>query len=202
MTRCWRSLERALALAALAAVLAGCVVRTGTVVLLPQKDGREAAVTVRQGEDVALLDQPFAAADLTLFGPRAYAASADEVNARFGPVLAAQPLRPEAFTLYFAEQTDALTEDSRRTFDDVFARIASRPVPDIVVIGHTDTVGSDAYNDELARKRAEAVRGLMIARGIAPASVVAVGRGKRELAVPTREGVAEPRNRRVEILVR
>jgi outer membrane protein OmpA-like peptidoglycan-associated protein len=43
---------------------------------------------------------------------------------------------------------------------------------------------------------------VLIARGVAPGNVVAVGRGKREPAVPTADGVAEPRNRRVEILVR
>jgi outer membrane protein OmpA-like peptidoglycan-associated protein len=42
----------------------------------------------------------------------------------------------------------------------------------------------------------------LIARGIASESIVAIGRGKRELLVPTADGVAEPRNRRVEILVR
>ena len=68
--------------------------------------------------------------------------------------------------------------------------------------GHTDTVGTDQYNDALSLRRAERVRALLIGRGIAPDSVGAIGRGKRELRVPTPDGVAEPRNRRVEITVR
>jgi outer membrane protein OmpA-like peptidoglycan-associated protein len=75
-------------------------------------------------------------------------------------------------------------------------------VPDVLVVGHTDKVGSDAANDLLSRQRAEVVRKALIARGIAPENVVAVGRGKREPVVPTADGVAEARNRRVEILVR
>ena len=67
---------------------------------------------------------------------------------------------------------------------------------------HTDSVGSDQYNDALAQKRAEAVRAMLAARGIAPQDIVAIGRGKRDLLVPTPDGVAEPRNRRVEIVVR
>jgi outer membrane protein OmpA-like peptidoglycan-associated protein len=157
---------------------------------------------VRQGERSLVLDRPYAAAELTSSGPRAVTSSPEDVQARFGPALAAQPLRPSSFTLYFVEQTDAFTEPSQRMIDSVLAEVARYPVPDVVVVGHTDLVGSDAFNDELARKRAETVRAMLIARGVAPASVVAVGRGKREPAVPTADGVAEPRNRRVEIVVR
>jgi outer membrane protein OmpA-like peptidoglycan-associated protein len=84
----------------------------------------------------------------------------------------------------------------------VMAEIAKHPVPDIVVVGHTDSVGSHAVNDALALRRAETVRGMLVAQGIAPASIVAVGRGKRELLVATPDNVAESRNRRVEIIVR
>jgi len=86
--------------------------------------------------------------------------------------------------------------------DGVFAEIAKRPVPDVLVIGHTDKVGTDAFNDTLSRQRAEVVRAALLARGIAPQNIVVIGRGKREPIVPTAEGVAEARNRRVEILVR
>lgn len=124
------------------------------------------------------------------------------MQARYGAALAAQPMRPTSFTLYFVENTDTLTEASQRTLDGVIAEIARYPVPDIVVVGHTDLVGTDVVNDALARKRADTVRTMLIGRGVAPSNVVAVGRGKREPAVPTADGVAESRNRRVEILVR
>ncbi|MEO9161662.1 MAG: OmpA family protein, partial [Casimicrobiaceae bacterium] len=119
-----------------------------------------------------------------------------------GAALAAQPSRATHFTLYFIEGADELTEDSRKTLAAMFADLAKRTVPDIVVVGHTDAVGSDQYNDALARKRAESVRSALIARGIPGEDVVATGRGKRELLVQTPEGIAEPRNRRVEIIVR
>ena len=72
----------------------------------------------------------------------------------------------------------------------------------MVVVGHTDAVGSSTFNDELARKRADAVKAMLIRRGVPADDIVAVGRGKRELLVPTPDGIAEPRNRRVEIVVR
>ena len=195
-------LQRAAAAALLAAFLGACATQTGTVVLLPEKDGKDAAVTVRQGDKEVVLDQPYAAARQTTAGPRAYASSAQEVEAQFGPALAAQPSRPTSFTLYFIENSDQFTEESKQILTGVLAEIARHKVPDIVVIGHTDSVGSVAANDALALRRAEIVRTMLIAQGLAPASIVAIGRGKRELLVPTADGVAEPRNRRVEIVVR
>ncbi|HEY2558786.1 MAG TPA: OmpA family protein [Caldimonas sp.] len=128
--------------------------------------------------------------------------AAEEVHARYGNALAAQPLPPAQFTLYFIENKDELTDESKRIVDGVFAEIARRPVADVMIIGHTDSVGSDAANDALSRQRAEVVRSAFVARGLAADKAVAVGRGKRELAVATGDGVSEPRNRRVEILAR
>ena len=193
----------AAALLALAAVLSsGCATQQGSVVLLPNRDGRETAVVVDQAGQKVVLSNPYAAAQLTSAGPRAYASSAQEVQARFAAALAAQPLPPAEFTLYFVEGKDEFTEESARLIDGIFAEIAARPVPDVVVIGHTDKLGNDALNDPLSRQRADVVRNALVARGIAPDKIVAVGRGKREPIVPTAEGVSEPRNRRVEIQVR
>ena len=186
----------------LALGLAGCATRQGAVVLLPSKDGRDAAVIVTQGGKEVALTQPYAAANLTSGGPQAVQTSAQEVQARYGRALAAQPLAPAQFTLYFVEGRDEFTEESKQIIDGVFAEIAKRPVPDVLVIGHTDKVGSDAVNDPLSRQRAEVVRSALLARGIAVDKVVTIGRGKREPIVPTADGVAEPRNRRVEIQVR
>jgi len=195
-------LQRAAAAALVAAFLGACATQTGTVVLLPEKDGKDAAVTVRQGDKEVVLDKPYAAARQTTAGPRPYASSAQEVQASYGPLLDALPSRPKSFTLNFVEGGDQLTEASKQILADVVADIRSHKVPDIVVIGHTDSLGSNATNDALALRRAEAVRAMLIAQGLQPASIVAVGRGKRELLVPTADNVAEPRNRRVEILVR
>ena len=185
-----------------AALVAGCAAPKETIVLLPNPAGRETAVTVTQGERQVVLAQPYAGARLSRGGAEAFASNAQEVQVRYGAALAAQPLPPAQFTLFFIEGKDEFTDDSKRIVDSVFAEIAKRPVADVIVIGHTDTVGTDAANDLLSRQRADVVRATFAARGLAADKVVAIGRGKRELAVPTGDGVAEPRNRRVEILVR
>lgn len=201
MAPCSRFLER-LAGALLAIGLAACATKSGTVVLLPQADGSDAAITVAQDGKTVVLDRPYAAADLRSTGPRAYASNADDVRKGFGAALAAQPERPVTFTVFFLEDSDTLTQESTRALDTIVERIARDAAPDVVVIGHADLVGSDAFNDALALRRAAAVRAILGSRGIPLDNVAVSGRGKRDPAVPTRAGVAEPRNRRVEIIVR
>lgn len=70
----------------------------------------------------------------------------------------------------------------------------------ITLTGYTDTVGSDAYNLRLSKRRAMAVQAEMVKQGV-PASEIAVyGKGKHDLLVPTGDGVKEPQNRRVSIV--
>lgn len=185
-----------------ALLAAACAGPKETVVLLPTASGQDSAVTVTRGSQQVLLAEPYAGARLSRGGVEAYPSNAQDVRTRYGSALAAQPLAPARFTLFFVEGKDEFTDESKKIVDSVFAEIARRPVPDVIVIGHTDTVGSDAANDTLSRQRAEVVRAAFGARGLAADKVVTIGRGKRELAVPTADGVAEPRNRRVEILVR
>jgi outer membrane protein OmpA-like peptidoglycan-associated protein len=200
MTRLLRASGRWWLIAVLAMLSGAC--STGTVVLLPEKNGHDAAVLVKQGDQELLLDQPYAAARQTTLGPRAYRSSPEEVDGVFGAALAAQPMRPTRFTLYFIEGKDEFTDESKQVVEGVFAEIARRPVPDVQVIGHTDAVGTDQVNDALSRQRAETVRVALIAHGITPENITVIGRGKRDPVIPTADGVSEPRNRRVEIVVR
>jgi OOP family OmpA-OmpF porin len=193
---------RRVACALCALAMAACAAPRESVVLLPSPSGEVTAVSVTRGSEQVLLTQPYAAARIGRGGVDAYQTNAQEVQGRYGTALAAQPLPPTQFTLFFVDGKDELTDESKRIVDSVFAEIARRPVADVMVIGHTDTVGTDAVNDALSRQRAEVVRSAFVARGLAVDKVVTVGRGKRELAVPTADGVSEPRNRRVEILVR
>ena len=75
-------------------------------------------------------------------------------------------------------------------------------MPEILVIGHTDRVGKLEANDSLSVQRAESVKKLLLAAGIAAGSMEVSGRGEREPLVPTADEIAEERNRRVEINIR
>ena len=201
MTDWLKRIRNCIALIAACALLGACATG-GTVVLLPEKDGRSTAVTVTKGDDSVVLDQPYAAARTSPFGPRAYLATPQDVDTRFGPTITALPARATRFTLYFVEGSDEFTEESRKDVDRMLLDIAQRPVPDVLVVGHTDAVGSVAANDALGQQRADTVRLALIRLGIPADDVHAISRGKRALAVPTPDGTPEPRNRRVEIIVR
>ena len=202
MTDHRRGLAGAIGIALLAALAAGCAPRA-TVVLLPEKDGRQTAVTVTQGDKKVVLDEPYAAVKQGAFGTStAYKSDAKEVEALAGPALAAQPARPASFTLYFVEGKDEFTDESKQVVETVFAEIAKRPLPDIVVVGHTDLTGTDQINDALGQRRADFVKRELVARGVPADNVEAISRGMRDPVVPTARGVAEARNRRVEIVVR
>jgi outer membrane protein OmpA-like peptidoglycan-associated protein len=129
-------------------------------------------------------------------------ATEQEVREVFGSALAAQPLRPVSFTLYFVLGKDELTPETRPTLETILAEIARRPAAEIVVIGHTDRVGGVQYNDALSLQRAEKVRGELVRLGIPFDRIQVAGRGSREPLIPTEDQVPEPRNRRVEITVR
>jgi outer membrane protein OmpA-like peptidoglycan-associated protein len=192
--------RRAIPIVVLAgALLAGCA--SDEVVVLPE-DGTMGGVVVEQGGEKTVLDKPYAEASNGFLSTSHGTSSAAEVQASFGDALAAQPIPPKRYTLYFVEGSDELVPDSKEAFEDIFKEIAARKAAEIFVTGHTDTVGSPKDNDRLSRERAVSVEKLFIARGISADALVAAGRGERELLVPTPSNTPEPKNRRVVITVR
>ena len=125
-----------------------------------------------------------------------------EVRRIFGAALAALPPAPSRFTLFFRFESDEPTVESRALIPDVVKAVKGRPVPEVAVIGHTDTTGTTASNLELGLRRANMVRSLLIAAGLDASFIELASHGESELLVPTADEVLEPRNRRVEISVR
>lgn len=173
------------------------------VVLLPGPDGHTGAVVIERGGKRTVLDKPYASN--LVVGKREVEApqiSAEEVKQSFAVVMEALPPRPASYLLYFVTGTDELTEESRLHMQRVLEELRARQMTDMVLIGHTDTVGTLEANDGLSLQRAERMRADLIQQGFAAERIHAAGRGEREPLVPTGDGVEEPRNRRVEISVR
>ena len=171
-----------------------------TVVVLPGPDGKAGTVVVQRGETRQVLNQPYAT---SRSGEDQVARLSDaEVKQTFGTTLQALPARPTAFVLYFITGTDELTPESKGELQNVLAALKDRPQPDVLVIGHTDTVGDLVVNDRLSAQRAETVKGFLVQIGIPAERITTAGRGEREPLVRTADEVDEPRNRRVEINVR
>ena len=171
--------------------------------MLPGPDGKSGMVVVQREGTRQVLDAPYAASHVRTDGTlQGSPSSQQQVADSFGTTLAALPARPTVFLLYFLTGKDELTPESNSDLEKVLADMRARPVPDIVVTGHTDTVGSADSNDKLSMQRAERVKGFLTGIGIPQDRIQTAGRGERELLVVTQDNVDEPRNRRVEINVR
>ena len=187
----------------IALLLTACARTKELVVLLPEEQGKVGKVVVGEGERAVVLDAPYAAAKIDTRGRATPAVvTEEEVAQTFAHALAAQPPPSLSFTLQFEEGSTDVTPESHATLTALFAEVARRQAVEVQVTGHTDRVGSVASNDRLALERAQAVRDMLIQRGLQTSFIRAVGRGEREPLVPTPDEQAEPRNRRVEVIVR
>jgi OOP family OmpA-OmpF porin len=126
----------------------------------------------------------------------------DQVQQLFADAIGALPMPPRHFTLNFEFDSNELTVTSRALLVDVLAAVKAMPVPEVEVIGHTDTVGTKLNNVALGLRRAELIRRLLIDIGLGESLIKVTSHGEADLIIATADGVAEPRNRRVEITVR
>jgi outer membrane protein OmpA-like peptidoglycan-associated protein len=183
-------------------LLAGCPRQALFVVLPNAEGGGVGAITVEDGKTATTLDQPYATAEARAGSTAPTAENQENISVIFRRAIAARPILPHHFRLYFIVGSPELTPESRIAYRAVFDDTKQRPVYEIEVIGFTDTVGDLPYNQALSLRRAAAVRDTLVRDGLDRQAISIAGRGKRDPLVPTADQTAEPRNRRVEITVR
>ncbi|WP_293394838.1 OmpA family protein [Phenylobacterium sp. RIFCSPHIGHO2_01_FULL_69_31] len=115
-------------------------------------------------------------------------------------LMAWSPFAPRAYVMYFVEGSTDLTPESLPILEAL--RQAAQPDDEVQITGHTDTTGADEVNDKLSFERAVEIRAALVKQGLPFENAKVVGRGERELRVPTDDNVAEPANRRVEVILR
>jgi outer membrane protein OmpA-like peptidoglycan-associated protein len=128
--------------------------------------------------------------------------SEEEVQRVFGDTIAALPPAPVHFTLYFRFESDELTDESRALLPEILQTVKQRAIPEVLVIGHTDTMGTPQANLQLGMTRATAVFRILIQVGFDPATIEVRSHGESDPLVKTPDQTPEARNRRVEISVR
>ena len=170
-------------------------------VLLPEKDGTVGKIELQQGGSSRTLDK---AREATGFDPNraSIALSDSEIEGTFGKAIEYLPPDPASFVLYFVSDSTTLTADSRKLLPEVLAEVKRRPAPELVVVGHTDRVGSAKYNVGLGFRRAGIVREAVKKVGVEPKLIEITSLGEADPIVKTKDGVREPKNRRVEVIVR
>ncbi len=107
----------------------------------------------------------------------------------------------KGYTLYFDFDSARIRPAGTRTIDTVIGTLDGRAGPAVTLGGHADRAGTEAYNLDLSLRRARSVHDALVRRGIPPPRVTIQAFGEMRPKVPTQDGVREPGNRRVEILL-
>jgi len=125
-----------------------------------------------------------------------------EPETRPSPVIdASKPMVPEnaVYLLFFNWNSSEISSGAEKVLQAVAEEVAKNPPSKINLLGHTDTSGSNAYNDKLALKRANNVRDALIFKGVDPNILAVNSFGENQLLVSTADNTREPANRRVNI---
>lgn len=196
-------LLRAAALATLLAIPA-CA-PANLFVLLPDENGTVGAIEVSTRGGTQRIERAreatrVASADAAPGTPETL--SEQDVADTFAGALRIATREPRSFLLYFETGSDRLTPESQAQLPAILDAIGGYPAPEVAVIGHTDRVGTVGANAALGRRRAEAIRDLLVARGLQLRLIEVTSHGEGNPLVPTADEVDEPRNRRVEVSVR
>ena len=191
--------------ALLVMALAACAKPRTVVVLMADPDGTVGAMEVSNQAGSQVLDTAGQAVRVQSANtaPGAPATmDAREIQALFGPALEARPVFPEKFLIYFITGTTDLTPESAEQLPHIVTAIKRHHPPEVNIIGHTDRSGEETTNYHLALERAEMVRDHLIGQGLDPAMIQVDSHGEANPLIPTPDGVADSRNRRVEVFVR
>ena len=190
---------------AVVALIAGCSSKENFIVLSPANDGSVGALKVGTDKGSEVLSEGGKA---IYIGNRNSPPSApapisnEDTQLIFEDALRVHPLMPESFLLYFQFNSNELTDASKVLIGNILASIKKRQSRDISVIGHTDRTGSDIYNRQLSLERAQLVYDLLRAENIGTEDMTIIYHGEGNPLIPTADNIAEPRNRRVEVMVR
>jgi OOP family OmpA-OmpF porin len=108
---------------------------------------------------------------------------------------------PPSFMVFFDWDRSNLSQQALATIRQAADAFKTKGNARITATGHTDTSGPEAYNMALSLRRANAVKDALVREGVPAQAIAVIGRGEQGLLVQTGDGVREPQNRRVEIVV-
>jgi len=155
------------------------------------RDANWTPATAAAGCDGALVPPPPPAAAVTPPAP---------APAPAAPAVAASKVTFAA-DAFFDFDKSVLKPEGRAKLDDLVSKIRDVNLEVIIAVGHTDSIGTDAYNQRLSVRRAEAVKAYLVSKGIERNRVYTEGKGEKQPVADNRTKEGRAKNRRVEIEV-
>lgn len=189
----------------LAFLLPGCAGQKDLVVLVPDNGNESGEVTVSNSQGSQALKRPWEATEISVAGGSpSEPVIMDEAEVRkiFAGPFSAMPLPPAKYVLYFEQNTTSLIPESNALLPGIIESITMRQPAELSVIGHTDTVGPPEGNHQLGLQRATVVTDQLKSLGATPAIIETDSHGEGNPLIMTGDETPEPRNRRVEVIVR
>ena len=140
-----------------------------------------------------------AGCDGAIVAPKAAAAPAPAARPALPPAAATKVTY--AADAFFDFDKSVLKAEGKAKLDDLVGKVKGINLEVVIAVGHTDSVGSDAYNQKLSVKRAEAVKAYLVSKGIEKNRVYTEGKGEKQAVADNKTAAGRAKNRRVEIEV-
>ncbi|ULR91518.1 OmpA family protein [Comamonas sp. B21-038] len=159
------------------------------------RDANWTPATAAEGCDGALVKAAPAPAPAPAVAPAAPA------PAPVAPPVAQTQKVTYAADAFFDFDKSVLKPEGKAKLDDVASKVKNINLEVIIAVGHTDSIGSDAYNQKLSVRRAEAVKAYLVSKGIDKSRVYTEGKGEKQPVADNKTAAGRAKNRRVEIEV-
>jgi OOP family OmpA-OmpF porin len=170
------------------------------------RDANWTPATAAVGCDGAIVAAPAAPAAAPAPAPApAPAAAAPAPRPAPAPAPALPPAAATKVTYaadaFFDFDKSVLKADGKAKLDDLVGKVKGVNLEVIIAVGHTDSVGADAYNQKLSVKRSDAVKAYLVSKGIEKNRVYTEGKGEKQPVADNKSAAGRSKNRRVEIEV-
>ena len=114
------------------------------------------------------------------------------------PASVKQSITIQAEALFDFDKS-VLKPAGKKSIDDAVAKMQKVDVDVVIATGHTDSIGTDAYNQRLSERRAQTVKEYMVSKGIAAAKITTLGKGETQPVATNKTKEGRAKNRRVDI---
>lgn len=176
-----------------------------TTVVLLENDAVHNAVEVKTPAGSVVIDKPYYYTLMTGTDNQPsliQKADPERIRQKHATVLSVLPEKAVSMLFYFEPGTADITQESKNQVETLIRLIETREPASVDIIGHSDRAGDADKNYELALERAHAVEKFLLEGNVKLERSTVMSYGENEPMVPTEDGVSEPKNRRVEVIIR